>query len=340
LVLIPILFRKQEHMLNLAAIREAAMKGSMKSGGIVVLGMGAALLLATIFSAYSNNPSIDSSADYNQASQIATLENQAVNESSGIAASRLSSKVFWTHNDSGDKAFLYAFDKQGKHLGVYKVGGAEAQDWEDMAAWKDRKSGKAYLFIGDIGNNSKTRPFLTIYRLQEPKVSPKDSATTKQTAVETTPAESIKLKYPDGNFDAETLMIHPTTGDLYIVNKVMRASATVYKLKAPFMHLKEATLTRVGEIEIPNPMKGFITGGDISPDGRRVALCDYLGAYELTLPDKKAFDDIWKQPIQSVGITARKQGEAICYRADAMGLLATSEGLPCPLIEITRGTKK
>lgn len=304
-------------------------------GGAVVI---AALLLVSILSAYSNNPSAQQSADYNAAAQIATLENQSINESSGIAASRLSSRIYWTHNDSGDKAFLYAFDKQGKHLGVYKVAGAEAQDWEDMAAWKDPKSGKAYLFIGDIGNNSKKRPFITVYRVQEPKVAAKDSATTKQNAAQTAPAESIKLNYPDGNYDAETLMIHPTTGDLYLINKVMGRNATVYKLKAPFMHLKEATLTRVGEVELPNSMKGFLTGGDIAPDGRRVALCDYFGAYELVLPDKKglAFDEIWKQPLKSVQITARKQGEAICYRADGQALLATSEGLPCPLIEITR----
>jgi hypothetical protein len=295
-----------------------------------------ALALVAIFSVHSNNPAGEQSSDYNPAAQIATLEDQSINESSGIAASRLSSKVFWTHNDSGDKAFLYAFDRQGKHLGTYKVIGAEALDWEDMAAWKDPKSGKAYLLVGDIGNNSKNRPFLTVYRVPEPKVAAKDATSTKEHPVSTGAAESIKLKYPDGNFDAETLMIHPKTGDLYIVNKVMRSKAAVYTLKAPFMNLKEATLTRVGEIELPNAMKGFITGGDISPDGRRVAICDYFGAYELLLPDKQAFDEIWKQPIQSVQITARRQGEAICYRADGKALLATSEGVPCPLIEITR----
>ncbi len=312
------------------------MKVSSKQLRVGLLSLIAALLLVAILSVSSSNPPLEQSGDYNAAAQIATLENQSINESSGVAASRLNKAIFWTHNDSGDKAFLYAFDKQGKHLGVYKVNGAEAQDWEDMAAWKDAKSGKAYLFIGDIGNNSKTRPFITVYRVLEPKVSAKDSTTTKQNPATTTVAESIKLKYPSGNYDAETLMIHPSTGDLYIINKVMGNKATVFKLKAPFMHLKEATLTPVGEVEISNTMKGFLTGGDISPDGRRVALCDYFGAYELVLPDKKAFDEIWKQPVKSVPITARKQGEAICYRADAMSLLATSEGVPCPLIEITR----
>ena len=81
---------------------------------------------------------------------------------------------------------------------------------------------------------------------------------------------------------------------------------------------------------------------DISPDGRKVVLCDYLGAGELTLADKPgiAFDEIWKLSPVPVEIGdyrgARRQGEAICYSADGRSLFATSEGSPCPLIELTR----
>jgi hypothetical protein len=53
-----------------------------------------------------------------------------------------------------------------------------------------------------------------------------------------------------------------------------------------------------------------------------------------------AFDEIWKQSPRPVDVGGfpglRRQGEAICYRADGMAILATSEGLPCPLIEASR----
>ncbi len=304
-------------------------------------GAVAILLLVLIVFAYSHHQAQEQSTGYEAPVQLATLENQSINESSGIAASRRNKDIFWTHNDSGDEAFLYAVDRQGKHCGVWRVKGAQAQDWEDMAAWKDAKSGKSYLYIGDIGNNSKRREFLTVYRIVEPVITAKDSATTKEKPAETTPAEALKLKYPEGNFDAEALMIHPQTGDLYIITKVMGAAAKVFKLKAPFMQQKEARLIEVAEVQVPNQFIGFLTGGDISPDGHRVALCDYLSAFEITLPDQKgiAFDEIWKQPVQVLNIGKRKQGEAICYSADGMALLATSEVLPCPLIEITRKRK-
>lgn len=294
-------------------------------------------LMAIVF-AYTHHQAQEQNRDYEAPVEIATLENQAINESSGIAASRRSKELFWTHNDSGDDAFLYAIDRQGKNRGVFRVKGAQAQDWEDIATWKDPKSGKSYIFVGDIGNNSKKRESLTVYRLLEPAIKPEQAATSKGKPAETEAAEAIKLHYPEGNFDAETLMIHPQTGDLYLITKVMNAAARVFKLKAPFMQQREATLVQVAEVQVPQAMKGFLTGGDISPDGRHVALCDYFAAYELTLPDHKglAFDEIWKQPVQPINTGKRKQGEAICYSADGHALLATSEGLPCPLIEIVR----
>ena len=71
-------------------------------------------------------------------------------------------------------------------------------------------------------------------------------------------------------------------------------------------------------------------------------LCDYLGAVELVLPDSRgtAFDSIWKESLAPVNIGSRRQGEAICYRADGLALLATSEGLPCPLIEVARQSSR
>jgi hypothetical protein len=150
------------------------------------------------------------------------------------------------------------------------------------------------------------------------------------------------LKYPDGKHDAETLLVHPVTADIYIITKAIAAAARVYKLQAPGTRSGVLTLRYLGEFRFPNLFLGFITGGDISPDGRRVILCDYLGACELVLPARRgvAFDEIWKQSPTAIAIGdyrgGRRQGEAICFRPDGRALLATSEGLPCPLIEIAR----
>ncbi len=279
---------------------------------------------------------------YGSPVKLGELEDTTIRESSGIVASRRNPGLFWTHNDSGDGPFLYAFDRRGGRRGVWHVKGARSRDWEDIAVGPGPERGRAYLYIGDIGDNTEKREEIVVYRISEPLITPGDAATSKSAPRQTeTPAEAIRLRYPDGQHDAEALLVHPATGDLYIIIKTSASRTTVYKLTAPFSASAIHTLTRVGEVSIPSVLGGMITGGDIGPDGRRVILCDYLGGYELVLPsgddiDSRSFDTIWRQPVSRVALGGRQQGEAVCYRADGEAILSTSEKRPAPLIEVMR----
>src|SRR5215213_3894622 len=64
---------------------------------------------------------------------IASLKDKSVSESSGLVASRRTPGVYWTHNDSGDGPFIYAFNSRGEASGVFRVTGAQARDWEDIS---------------------------------------------------------------------------------------------------------------------------------------------------------------------------------------------------------------
>ncbi|MBC7798215.1 MAG: hypothetical protein H7Z37_15190, partial [Pyrinomonadaceae bacterium] len=150
-------------------------------------------------------------------------------------------------------------------------------------------------------------------------------------------AIAIKIKYPDEQFDAESLLINPQNGDLYFVTKMYVGAAQVYKLSPPFVQNKTNVLQNIGEIKVTNTPEGLFTGGEISPDGERLVLCDYLQAYEFVLPNgAKNFDDIWKQTPQIVKLSERSQGEAICYGDDGKAIFATSEKRNSPLIKVAR----
>lgn len=266
--------------------------------------------------------------------QIATLADRAVHESSGIVASRRDAGIFWTHNDSGDGPLVYAFDREGRARGTWRVAGAQARDWEDIAAGPGPERGETYLYAGDIGDNGREREFVVVYRFPEPKVAPYVAGAAAATQQATAPAEAIRLKYPDGAHNAEALLVHPQTGDLYVVTKTADR-AGVYKLAAPFAAGEARTLAHVATLRGPDFFGALVTGGDISPDGTRVALCDYAQGYELTLPaGGRNFDEVWTQKPSAVPLGLRMQGEALCYRLDGAALLATSERLPTPLIEI------
>lgn len=277
-------------------------------------------------------------AAYDRPTRLSVLEDGRVDESSGLAASRLTAGLFWTHNDSGDGPFVYAFDREGKSRGAFRVTGARSLDWEGIAAGPGPSAGRPYLYVGDIGDNGERRDEIVVYRFPEPPTLPAGGQVIKLDPQPTERAEAFRMKYPDGRHDAETLMVHPASGDIYVVTKTAGGAAGVYRLRAPFSASTVNTLERVGEVSLPGLFGGFVTGGDISPDGRRVVLCDYLAAYELGLPDdpRGAFDEVWKQTPLAIDLGTRGQGEAVCYGADGAAVYATSEKPPVPLIEVKR----
>lgn len=278
---------------------------------------------------------VGSSDSYGAPTTIAKIKDADIDESSGLVASRTLPGAYWTHNDSGDGPFLYAFNTRGESLATFRVTSAQARDWEDIAAGPGPQRNKSYLYIGDIGDNNKARDEVVVYRVLEPNLKTADKHSTKKRPLATEPAEAIRLVYPDGKHDAETLLVHPTTGNLYIMTKIAFANPVVYEAAAPLTSGRTITLKRIGEVRVPSLFGGAITGGSVSPDGRRVALCDYFQGYELVLPARSTdFNDIWKQQMIGFNLGKRKQGEAITYRLDGNAVLATSEGKEQDLIQV------
>ena len=274
---------------------------------------------------------------YGPPSSVGVLEDRLIDESSGIVASRTTPGMYWTHNDSGDGPFIYAFDDRGRGHGVWRVTGAVADDWEDIAAGPGPTPGANYLYIGDIGDNGGSRSQIIVYRVPEPLITGAEEGRKKSNAQLTEAAELLRLRYPDGRHDAETLMVHPVTGKIYIITKIEFGNPRVYEADPAQSSTGVIKLTRVGELSVPTLFGGMITGGDISPDGLRVVLCDYVQGYEIVLSDAGTdFDRIWKQPLIPVALGQREQGEAIGYRLDGKALIATSEGKHSPLIQVVR----
>lgn len=267
---------------------------------------------------------------------IGTIKSADITESSGLAASRCQNNVLWTHNDSGDDAFVFAINAKGESLGTWKVANARNDDWEDIATYKD-KAGKCYLYIGEIGDNKAKWAERIIYRVDEPLVSSANAGSGRNAPLETAPAEQIRFTYPDFRQDSETLLVHPTTGDVYIVTKRVSGPAGVYRIKPIFNKNEAQVAESISELSVPAVPNGFLTGGDISPDGKHLIICDYTRAYEFDLPANAAnFDEIWRQTPTTVDLGPRKVGEAVCYNVDGTSIFATSERKDSPLIEAKR----
>jgi len=268
---------------------------------------------------------------------VGTIKNPSITESSGLVASHSVPGLYWTHNDSGDGPFIYAIGSKGESFGVWRVTDAEAVDWEDISIGPGPDKSQTYLYVGDIGDNNSSRKEIVVYRVPEPEPTTPDIKSPNSKPQPTERADAIRLRYPDGKHDAETLLVNPKTGDIYIITKIALESPSLYEAVAPFSLGKPIMLKSLGQLKIPSLFGGIITGGSVSPDGRRVALCDYFQGYEAVLPkNSNNFDDVWKQRLVSFDFGKRNQGESIAYRLDGRALLGTSEGKGSTLIQVER----
>jgi hypothetical protein len=69
---------------------------------------------------------------------------------------------------------------------------------------------------------------LEIYRIPEPAASADTASSNSANPLLTDPAETIRFNYPDGSNNAETVLVHPQTGDIYVVTKKKIGPAGVF----------------------------------------------------------------------------------------------------------------
>ena len=140
---------------------------------------------------------------------IQELKKDKFEEISGIAFSRVHAGVFYGHTDSGGDSAVYMFNSEGEELGKIEIEKAENRDWEDIAVGPG-PNGKSFIYVGEIGDNAAVHDEIIIYRFPEPeKLKPESEVK----------PEKIKLTYPGGARDAETLMVDPISGDIYSISK-------------------------------------------------------------------------------------------------------------------------
>ena len=269
---------------------------------------------------------------------VCRFKDAVIKESSGVAASSVSDDLFFTHNDSGGEPCVYAFDRRGETLAVLRVPEAKNIDWEDMARGPD-DNGELCLFVGDIGDNAARRSHVSVYRFPEPDVDPGKTGV----ATDTAPAARFDLHYPDGPHDAETLLVHPRTGQLFIVTKGLQGSA-LYAAPRTLQPGKTNRMTKVASVSF-NRLSSSVnslgdavrrllcTGGALSPDGTRLVLRTYTDAYGWKIPNGNIAAVFGSQPARIV-LPETRQGEAITYSHDGASLITTTEGANAPVHEL------
>jgi hypothetical protein len=250
---------------------------------------------------------------------VGPLGDPDVKELSGIAASTRNPGVLWVHNDSGDSARIFAIGENGRTRATYTLSGATAVDWEDIARGPGPEGSS--LFVGDIGDNSATRPEIVVYRVREPKVDGDAGNATLDRV------DALHLQFPDGAHDAESLLVDPESGELFVITKGLGGGPVgIYRAPANLPHTTTTTLERVGTLALPSGLPNAVTGADISPDGSKVAVRTYGSVLLWDRKSDTAIGTVLEGTPCRGPIPLELQGEAVGFQADSRGYVTVSEG--------------
>jgi hypothetical protein len=235
-----------------------------------------------------------------------------VPEASGIAVSRQDPTRLWAINDSGE-AVVTALDAHGAASGRVRLAGATVQDWEAIAVGACPAG--SCLYIGDIGDNERDRPRITVYRLPEPAAASGSVAVT----------EVFHASYPDGPHDAEALLVSGD-GTIYIVTKGNQGPAALYKFPKQPQSGSNSRLERIGgSLSARSGDDLRITDGAVSPDGQWTVL---RASSSLTFYRSADFFAGRWLPAAHTDLTPLKepQGEGVAIAKDGTLFVAGESG--------------
>jgi hypothetical protein len=207
------------------------------------------------------------------------------------------------------------------------------------------------LWVGDIGRISADFPASSkhtfwLYRMPEPDVASAPNGTRLSVTGRfpfTVPDEIAREgRRPGGSsssYDMEALMVHPQTGEIFVVTKGGNTAGLIRVLRYPMPLdsgvVKELEVVKTFQLPYssdwnPATLVGrgnhLVTGADIHPAGNRFLLRTYgriwefrgstfAGALADTRPDRLA------RPSGALD----NQGEAVAYSADGTGYATLGE---------------
>ncbi|OAQ41546.1 hypothetical protein A5893_00060 [Pedobacter psychrophilus] len=246
------------------------------------------------------------------------LQDEAINELSGLAVSSKNDNLIWVHNDSGDKSYVYLINNQGKKLARINYN-KEVKDCEDIALFTP-KNQKPQIYVADIGDNNAKRDYISLYKFDEPNSDIND------TDFDIKNVEEIKLKYPDGPRDSECLIIDPIDKNIYIISK-REDSVKVYSTPINTRSNQNTTLKKEATLFFPGFVKlKFITSGDISRDGKQIVIKSYGNIFYWERKANETFVNALKKPFKILPYKPEPQGEAIGFTHSGNKYYTISEG--------------
>lgn len=263
----------------------------------------------------------------------ATIDGPPRKETSGLALSRRTPGIIWTHDDSGGSPQLFADDlATGKRRGVLRVTGQRNEDWEDLAAYEHE--GRAWLVVGDVGDNDARRKTVRLLLLEEPA----SDRLRPDGVVEVAPAYTLRFRYPDGPRDCEGIAVDPVEGAVYLITK---REKTPRLYRVPLANAGDRVVEAQFVTEVPGvaggprpdsllkrlagPRFNWPTGLDFAPNGRAAVVLTYGEPLVFPRAAGEAWSVVFQRAPVRLGFHGFPQAEAVGFSLDGRTIYVASE---------------
>jgi hypothetical protein len=237
------------------------------------------------------------------------LANPLLEEVSGLVTSQRYPNRLYVHTDSGGESAVFVLDTLGNELGRLELTGLKNRDWEDIAIGPG-PNGTFYIYIAEIGDNEAKHEEIYLYRFAEPELLQ---------AIPSDAIDQVKLQFPGGPKDAETLLADPITGSLFLVSKREPKNA-LYQVPATAFDDGSATVEKVHEFDFNSSV-----AGDISKDGSQILIKTYLAVFYWKRTEKQSLVEALKVAPMRLPYVPEPQGEAIGFNFKGDSYFTLSE---------------
>jgi len=236
--------------------------------------------LAAPLLAFNDSPNL-------QDEPAAKIKGDGLDELSGIAPAQHEGE-YWGHNDRGNDAEIFRFDRFGKILQKTVLKNEKNDDWEAML-----RGGDGFLYIGGFGDNDEKKERLHIYQLKEPEPGVK----------KTNEARTYTFEYSDGKaHNCEAFF--PLNGRFYLITKEKKDQPILFRLES-LKEQKTNTAEKIGKMEI----YGEVTDAAYSPSHNLLAVLTYTDIFFFSVKEEK---NLLNPPVHRIGIDYERC-EGLCF---------------------------
>jgi hypothetical protein len=232
-----------------------------------------------------------------------TVKDARILSSSGLARD-VNAGLYWTANETGDRGVVYGLTTTGAVRGTLNYR-AKPVDVEGLAVVNDT------LYVGDIGDRTRTRGLITVYRFDNPRATGLTVA-----------YRSYDFAFRDGPKDAETLLV-TESGRILLV--------TAGKNGAIYAGPRQPSRQVLNRLTKVADAPDDITDGAFLPGGKKIALRSNRTVYIL---DASSYETV-----VSAELSTQPKGKSLAISLDGESLLLGTQGRNAKVYAVPIPTK-